>query len=61
MQMFNMGRVPPVTFGAGRLAKVPDLVDELGGGPVVIVADTILAELGVTDRLVGALAAQGLS
>ncbi len=29
MQSFNMGRVPPVTFGAGRVAKVPDLVASL--------------------------------
>lgn len=61
MQMFNMGRVPPVTFGAGRLRKVPDLVASLGGGPVLIVADAMLAELGVTDRLTEALAARGLA
>ncbi|MEM6481244.1 MAG: iron-containing alcohol dehydrogenase [Pseudomonadota bacterium] len=58
MQMFNMGGVPPITFGAGRIAKVPDLVENLGGGPVFIVADEILAELGVTERLTAALAAQ---
>lgn len=60
MQTFNMGRVPPVTFGAGRIAKVPSLVMELGGGPVFIVADSALSDLGVTDRLTDLLAAKGI-
>ncbi|MEL6700359.1 MAG: iron-containing alcohol dehydrogenase [Pseudomonadota bacterium] len=61
MQTFNMGRVPPVTFGAGRLAKLPSLVREAGGGPVLIVADAILADLGVTDRLTADFAAKGIA
>ena len=61
MQTFNVGRVPPVTFGAGRLAKVPDLVVSLGGGPVLVIADSVLAQLGVTDRLAQNLAANGLA
>lgn len=61
MQMFNMGRVPPVTFGAGRLAKTPDIVVGLGGTRVLVVADAILAELGVTDRLERDLAVKALS
>jgi alcohol dehydrogenase class IV len=60
MQHFNMGRVPPVTFGPGRLDKVPDLVHALGGGPVLIIADAMLAGLGVTDRLSAGLSAQGI-
>lgn len=60
MQMFNMGGVPPITFGAGRLEKVPDLVEVLGGGPVLIVADAVLAEIKVTDRLTDALGAQNI-
>ncbi|MEM6306478.1 MAG: iron-containing alcohol dehydrogenase [Pseudomonadota bacterium] len=58
--MFNMGRVPPVTFGAGRMQKVPDLIAELGGGPVLVVADAILAQLGVTDQLASDLAKRGI-
>ncbi|MEL7012592.1 MAG: iron-containing alcohol dehydrogenase [Pseudomonadota bacterium] len=58
MDMFNMGRVPPVTFGAGRVAKLPRLVSNLSGGPVLLVADAILAELGVTDRLAQDMAAK---
>lgn len=58
MQMFEMGRVPPVTFGAGRIESVPDIVTELGGGPVLIIADSVLADLGVTDRLSRALASK---
>ncbi|MEL6644169.1 MAG: iron-containing alcohol dehydrogenase [Pseudomonadota bacterium] len=61
MQTFNMGRVPPVTFGPGRIAKVPDLVTQLGGGPVVIIADAILCELGVTGRLSDSLGARGMA
>ena len=60
MPPFNMGRVPPVTFGPGRMSKVPDLVSDMGGGPVLIIADSILAELGVTDRLVDSLRENGI-
>ena len=60
MQMFNIGRVPPLTFGAGRLSKVPDLVEALGGGPVLIVADAVLADFGVADRLTDALSASDI-
>lgn len=61
MQQFNMGRVPPVTFGAGRIAKVPNIVAAMCGGPILIVADTALAELGVTDGLTTRLTAEGMS
>ncbi len=61
MRTFNMGRVPPITFGAGRLRKVPGLVAGLGGGPALIVADAVLAEIGVTDRLSKALTAKGIA
>ncbi|SPJ29935.1 iron-containing alcohol dehydrogenase [Falsiruegeria mediterranea] len=61
MQAFNMGRVPPVTFGAGRIRKVGDIVAGLGGGPVLVIADAILAELGVTDTLAESLTAKGVS
>lgn len=57
MQTFNMGRVPPVTFGAGRISKVPDLVAGLGGGPVMVVADAALAQFGVIARLTQGLVA----
>lgn len=60
MNDFDVGRVPPVTFGAGRLAELPDLVASLGGGPVLVVADEMLAQLGVTDRVSKALAAAGM-
>ncbi len=60
MNHFDLGRVPPVTFGAGRLAELPDIVAGLGGGPVLVVADKMLAQLGVTDRVSKALAAAGV-
>ncbi len=61
MDMFNMGRVPPVTFGAGRVRKLPDLVKDLGGGPVLMVADAVLKDLGVTDRIAQDMAAKGVT
>lgn len=61
MLPFNMGRVPPVTFGAGTLAEVPNIVSALGGGPVLIVSDSILAELGVTDRLTAGLTGENIA
>ncbi|MEM8577240.1 MAG: iron-containing alcohol dehydrogenase [Pseudomonadota bacterium] len=57
MLSFDMGRVPPVTFGAGRLDDVPGLLAGLGGGPVLLVADATLVDLGVVPRLATALGA----
>ena len=58
---FNMGRVPVVTFGAGRVAKVPNVVTELGGGPVLVIADAALAQFGAIDRLTEGLTAAGIA
>lgn len=60
MQTFNMGQVPPVTFGAGRIRKLPDLVNALGGGPVLVIADAVLADLGVTERLAKHMSDKGI-
>ncbi|MEM9970942.1 MAG: iron-containing alcohol dehydrogenase [Pseudomonadota bacterium] len=59
MQSFNIGRTPPLAFGAGTLAAVPAIASGLGNGPVLIVADAALADLGVTARLEEMFAAQG--
>ena len=56
-----MGRVPPVTFGAGRVRKLPALASGMGGGPVLVIADTILADLGVTERLADQMSKTGLN
>ena len=61
MRNFDMGRVPPVIFGAGRIAQAPETIHSLGGGSVLIVSDAILAELGVTERLSAYLTAKGIS
>ncbi|MEP4198819.1 MAG: iron-containing alcohol dehydrogenase [Aliishimia sp.] len=61
MQNFNMGQVPPVTFGVGRIAKVPKIVKTLNDGPVFIIADAILAQLGVAERLVQDLTDNGIA
>ncbi|MEL6463809.1 MAG: iron-containing alcohol dehydrogenase [Pseudomonadota bacterium] len=60
MRTFNMGQVPPVTFGVGRVNKLSELVKSLGGGPVLVVADAILAELGVTEQLESQMSKSGL-
>lgn len=61
MQSFNLGQIPPVAFGAGRLLDAPGLVAAHGGGPVLVVADTVLAELGVVERLAEALGKAGIA
>ena len=61
MPLFAMGRVPPVTFGPGRLAEAPAIVAELGGGPVLVVADRVLQDIGITDTLSSHLAAGGIA
>ena len=60
MKSFDMGRVPPITFGAGRLSEVPQIVAALGGAPVLVVADAALAEFGVTPRLARSLDRAGI-
>ena len=61
MHQFNMGRVPAITFGAGRILKTPKIAKSLGDGPVLIIADAFVAELGTTDRLTDSLIAEGMS
>lgn len=60
MQDFEMGRVPSVSFGVGRVAELPDVARRFADGPVLVVADAILEELGVIDRLSGNLKAAGI-
>lgn len=55
-----MGRVPSIAFGVGRVADVPDTAVALGGESVLVVADSALADLGVTDRLAQSLEAAGI-
>jgi alcohol dehydrogenase class IV len=61
MQRFTMGHMPGITFGAGRLTKLPSLAKPLGTGPLFIIADAALVALGVVGRLAKALAENGLS
>ena len=60
MQNFDMGRVPPVTFGAGRMAELPSVLAGLNAGSVMVVADQFLSEIGVTDRLSALLKGAGI-
>ncbi|MEM9967202.1 MAG: iron-containing alcohol dehydrogenase [Pseudomonadota bacterium] len=45
-----------MTFGPGRISKVPDIAEQLGGEHVLVIADQILADLGVTQKLSDMLA-----
>ncbi|MEO1308809.1 MAG: iron-containing alcohol dehydrogenase, partial [Pseudomonadota bacterium] len=60
MQNFNLGRVPPLSFGAGRLSELPHVVRALADGPVLVVADAILSQLGVLDRVADRFQAAGI-
>ncbi|MEL6621863.1 MAG: iron-containing alcohol dehydrogenase [Pseudomonadota bacterium] len=60
MQSFDMGRVPAVTFGVGRIAELPAIVDRVAKGPVLVVADAFLEDLGVTAQLAVSLRTAGI-
>lgn len=59
METFDCGRVPPMRFGAGALVDLPDMVADRSG-PVLLVADRVLADLGTVDRAAGILAGDGI-
>ncbi|MEM7300660.1 MAG: iron-containing alcohol dehydrogenase [Pseudomonadota bacterium] len=56
----DIGRVPPITFGPGRVSELPEIVSRLDGGPVLIIADSVMADLGVTETLSKSLSANGI-
>lgn len=60
MQSFALGQIPPTSFGAGSLENTADIVATRGGGPVLIIADAFLAEIGVVARLTDTLSASGI-
>lgn len=68
MKPFDAGRVPPITFGVGRLTDTAEIIaafsggmNSIGhGGPVLLVADAILAELGPVAELVLVLERAGI-
>ena len=55
-----MGRVPPVTFGSGRVSELPEIANLLGGGPVLLVADAALVELGIRNPISESFSAAGI-
>ena len=61
MKALDMGRVPPVTFGAGRVSELPAITDLLGGGPVLLIADAALVELGITDPITQGFSEAGVT
>lgn len=61
MQTFYVGQIPPVTFGAGRICKLPELANRLANGPVFVIADAVLADFGVTDQLKIQMTEHGLT
>ena len=52
MQSFTLSSLPEIVFGAGRLADLASKVEHLAGkgAAVLVVADPMLATLGITGR-----------
>ncbi len=57
MKPFRTGRVPALTFGAGTLKTLPNLIADLGGDSVLVIADQALADLGIADQVEANLSA----
>ncbi|MEO1456675.1 MAG: iron-containing alcohol dehydrogenase, partial [Pseudomonadota bacterium] len=49
-----------MTFGVGRIAELPAIVDRVAKGPVLVVADAFLEDLGVTAQLAVSLRTAGI-
>lgn len=60
MKSFDAGHVPAISFGSGRLGDVPGLAAGLGGSCVLILADVVMIELGVTAQVSQALLNAGM-
>ena len=62
MQSFNLSRLPEIVFGAGRIADLAGRVEQLVGvrAAVLIVADPMLATLGITGHALDILAKAGI-
>ena len=58
---FDMGRVPPITFGSGRVTDIPAIIRGMNCKTVFLIADSFLAEIGVTARVAEALESAGLT
>ena len=50
-----------IRFGCGSVARLPELVSALGGGKVLVVTDPGIAQAGLVDRVIGPIAAAGIS
>ena len=62
MQSFTLSRLPEIIFGAGRIAELAGKVEQLAGrgAAVLVVADPMLATLGITGRALDILAKAGI-
>lgn len=61
MKSFDLGRIPPVTFGPGVIRDVSTIVKNLGGGSALIIADAALVETGLADSMLEALSANHIA
>ncbi len=50
MEPFDLHPAPRVIFGAGALAQLADLADDLGGGRILLVTDPGIVNAGIADR-----------
>jgi alcohol dehydrogenase len=55
-----IGTTPTAYFGAGAIARLPDIVAASGGAAVLVVTDAALAATGVITSVTDLLAAAGL-
>ncbi|ALE79872.1 methanol dehydrogenase [Pseudonocardia sp. AL041005-10] len=60
MNGFTVEATCALEFGPGAVARVPALVDALGGAAAFVVTDAGLRATGIVDRVVGDLTAAGL-
>ncbi len=63
MQSFTLSRPPEITFGAGKLSELGTRVAQYAGqgAAVLVVADPMLATLGITGRAQKILAGAGFN
>ncbi len=60
VRAFSLGRLPRIEFGAGAIARVPEIVARHGGRVLLVTGGASLTASGRRDALLGGLRAAGL-
>jgi alcohol dehydrogenase len=61
MKNFNLARIPPIFFGAGKLDELPDQICVFGKRVLLVTGSGSLRKSGIFDRLVDRLKYSGIS